>query len=79
MRQKIADIELKIKNTEDKLSGYKKQLNELNNEMKKIVAAEEKSREKEKLNEIINMIKNSSKSLDEIKVMIDEERHDVQK
>nr|DAE28799.1 MAG TPA: hypothetical protein [virus sp. ctmTa7]DAU18400.1 MAG TPA: hypothetical protein [Bacteriophage sp.] len=78
VQQKIADIELKIKSTEDKLIGYKKQLNELNNEMKKIIAAEEKSKEKEKLNEIMNLIKNSSMNLDEIKIMISKEIHDVQ-
>lgn len=78
VQQKIVDIELKIKSTEDKLIGYKKQLNELNNEMKKIIAAEEKSKEKEKLNEIMNLIKNSSMNLDEIKIMISKEVHDVQ-
>lgn len=78
VQQKIADIELKIKSTEDKLIGHKKQLNELNNEMKKIIAAEKKSKEKEKLNEIMNLIKNSSMNLDEIKIMISKEIHDVQ-
>lgn len=57
---------------------HKKQLNELNNEIKKIIAAEEKSKEKEKLNEIMNLIKNSSMNLDEIKIMINKEIHDVQ-
>lgn len=46
--------------------------------MKKIIAAEEKSKEKEKLNEIMNLIKNSSMNLDEIKIMISKEIHDVQ-
>lgn len=46
--------------------------------MKKIIAAEEKSKEKGKLNETMNLIKNSSMNLDEIKIMISKEIHDVQ-
>ena len=72
IQEKISDMERKIRATENKLAAYKSELANLQTQLKKAVSENDKVKEKERLNEIMNLIKKSPMSLEEIREMFAE-------
>ncbi len=70
VKQKIADTKQKRQVAENKLASYELELNDLQTQLEKAIAENEKAKEKEKLNEIIGLIRKSPKTLDEVKEIL---------